>query len=197
MTPVTSRIEYSALKRAKIHMKYEMRISQWHIAFEEGVSLGSVSVIIRCYPNQQNTSSFVRKYPFIKTQDHIVAVGLNVSEHTILQWLKHEGIHHQCALRQPLLTPQIAEKRLKFGRMYKDEPESFWKRWILSDESTIAHGDNEKQEWGFCPKSLNKLCEAAVEVWEDFHQDLINKLVLSKPRRLQAVVDANGWYTRY
>ena len=32
---------------------------------------------------------------------------------------------------------------------------------------------------------------------EDYEQEALNHLVVSMPRRLQAVIDACGWYTKY
>lgn len=45
--------------------------------------------------------------------------------------------------------------------------------------------------------SLHRLCEAAVEVWEEFRDQLLQQLIDSMPRRLAAVRAANGWYTKY
>ena len=50
------------------------------------------------------------------------------------------------------------------------------------------------------PKSnyaIRKLCEAADEAWELFEDSLLEKLALSMQRRLEAVIRANGWYTKY
>ncbi|KAM4061494.1 DDE superfamily endonuclease [Hirsutella rhossiliensis] len=33
--------------------------------------------------------------------------------------------------------------------------------------------------------------------WEDLEEDTLNHLIESMPRRLQAVVAARGWYTKY
>jgi transposase len=45
--------------------------------------------------------------------------------------------------------------------------------------------------------SKQRLVEAAVAMWEDLEDDLLKKLVETVPRRLQAVTDAQGWYTKY
>ncbi|OAQ58126.2 Nuf2 family protein [Pochonia chlamydosporia 170] len=45
--------------------------------------------------------------------------------------------------------------------------------------------------------SLQWLCEAAIEVWEDLKEELMERLVESMPRRLEAVIAHNGWYTKY
>lgn len=45
--------------------------------------------------------------------------------------------------------------------------------------------------------SLQWLCEAAIEVWEDLKEELIDRLIESMPRRLEAVIAHDGWYTKY
>ncbi|VVT56489.1 uncharacterized protein SAPINGB_P005098 [Magnusiomyces paraingens] len=117
MTPVTSRVEYSPIKRARVYMKHEMGIPERRIALEEGISPGSVSGIIRRYPIQKDATScarsgrppklsdrdkrailrLIKKDPYITTHNLIVAAGLDVSKRTLLRWLKHEGIVHKPA----------------------------------------------------------------------------------------------------
>lgn len=44
---------------------------------------------------------------------------------------------------------------------------------------------------------MRMLCEAADEAWELFEDALLEKLALSMQRRLEAVIRADGWYTKY
>ncbi|KAL8366280.1 hypothetical protein RB595_004854, partial [Gaeumannomyces hyphopodioides] len=44
-------------------------------------------------------------------------------------------------------------------------------------------------------KSRNLLIRAAVEAWEEIKEEVLEQLVISMQQRLQAVIDANGWYT--
>lgn len=46
-------------------------------------------------------------------------------------------------------------------------------------------------------RALKKLCEAATTVWLDFGVGLVNDLIDSMPRRIEAVRQAKGWYTKY
>lgn len=46
-------------------------------------------------------------------------------------------------------------------------------------------------------ESLQRLCEAAVEIWEEIESSMIKNLVRSMRRRLAAVIAAHGWYTKY
>ena len=55
-------------------------------------------------------------------------------------------------------------------------------------------------ELGALPRSeasLKKLCDAATTVWLDFGQQLVDDLIDSMPRRIQAVIQSKGWYTKY
>lgn len=46
-------------------------------------------------------------------------------------------------------------------------------------------------------QAKQRLCDAAIESWEQLEDDLLNKLIDSMPRRIAAVVSARGWYTKY
>ena len=45
--------------------------------------------------------------------------------------------------------------------------------------------------------SLEELIKSAKEVWDSLEQLLINDLIDSMPRRVVAVIEAKGWYTKY
>jgi transposase len=50
------------------------------------------------------------------------------------------------------------------------------------------------------PKTIEakqQLIQAAVAVWEELEPEILKKLVITMPERLQAVIDADGWYTKY
>ncbi|ETS77575.1 hypothetical protein PFICI_11449 [Pestalotiopsis fici W106-1] len=46
-------------------------------------------------------------------------------------------------------------------------------------------------------ESKERLITVAEDIWEDIEQDLINRVILSMPRRINAIINARGWYTRY
>jgi transposase len=55
-------------------------------------------------------------------------------------------------------------------------------------------------ELGDLPKTqaaLQRLIQAAEEVWEEVEVALLDRLAEGMPRRLQAVIQAGGWYTKY
>lgn len=45
--------------------------------------------------------------------------------------------------------------------------------------------------------SLDLLIDAAVELWAEIDDEVFENLINSMPARMQAVVEANGWYTKY
>ena len=46
-------------------------------------------------------------------------------------------------------------------------------------------------------ESLQKLVDAAIELWEEIGVEMGNRVVDSMPRRIEAVLAAHGWYTKY
>jgi hypothetical protein len=46
-------------------------------------------------------------------------------------------------------------------------------------------------------RSCKKLRQAVQEAWESITHDRIRELVHSMKERCQAVIDADGWYTKY
>lgn len=46
-------------------------------------------------------------------------------------------------------------------------------------------------------ETLQRLCEAAVAKWHDIKDDILHKLVRTMVSRLEAVISAKGWYTRF
>ena len=71
--------------------------------------------------------------------------------------------------------------------------ENLWK--LLKEQIIKLHP--ELSEFSKNNYSYQKLCEAAVEAWEAFEDSMLEKLSLSMKRRLEAVIRANGWYTKY
>jgi transposase len=172
MPRITSRNEYSPHKRTRIALKYRTGRSRRRIAFEEGVPSGSVSGVASRYGQQTSARSqprvgrpkiisdrdknhifrILRQKPFISNQDLILFSGTSCSVRTLTRYLRAEGIQHYRALRRPKLTPEYAEKRLKFAQELLQRPELWWRLFIFSDEVSIARGDGERTKWVFCRK---------------------------------------------
>ena len=45
--------------------------------------------------------------------------------------------------------------------------------------------------------AMEALVRVAITVWEELGEEVLDKLVESMNRRLQAVINAGGWYTKY
>jgi uncharacterized protein (UPF0276 family) len=71
--------------------------------------------------------------------------------------------------------------------------ENLWK--VLKERICQRHPDLSEMPKN--DESLQRLCEAAVEVWEEIEPVMIENLVRSMCRRLAAVIAAQGWYTKY
>ena len=46
-------------------------------------------------------------------------------------------------------------------------------------------------------ESKKRLVRAAIDCWESFEEGIMNSLAFSMQRRLEAVIAADGWYTKY
>lgn len=68
--------------------------------------------------------------------------------------------------------------------------------WKLLKEAIATHhpilADMAKNN-----TSKQRLIEVAIGEWEDLSSNILNKLALSMPNRLEAVIKANGWCTKY
>ena len=107
----------------------------------------------------------------------------------------------------PTHTAKIVQKWLKdwaeiYGLQLVDWPayspdlnpiENLWK--LLKERI-----NNEFPELALMPKNnstLQRLCEAAISVWEDIDNSLLTRLIDSIPNRIKAVINIQGWYTKY
>jgi hypothetical protein len=76
------------------------------------------------------------------------------------------------------------------------------KTWThRSDCNPIEHAwhalDRAVRSRDIQPSNLDVLATALQEEWRNIGQRSINKLVESMPRRIQAVIDSRGRYTKY
>lgn len=46
-------------------------------------------------------------------------------------------------------------------------------------------------------ETLQKLIQGAKEAWHAIDQSILYNLSITMPHRVQAVINANGWYTKY
>jgi hypothetical protein len=64
------------------------------------------------------------------------------------------------------------------------------KEWIHQHYSNL-------QDIGDSQEALDKLARVIIEVWEAIPQDTINYLIRSIDYRMNTVLAAKGWYTKY
>lgn len=109
----------------------------------------------------------------------------NAPTHTarlVQGWLRDWAREHEVALVDwPPYSPDL------------NPIENVWKllkERICKEDPTL--GDLPKNQ-----VSKDRLVQVAIIVWEEFEQSLLQELVESMPRRLEAVVKSEGWYTKY
>jgi transposase len=163
---------HSPHKRTRIVTAYNLGMKAKTVGLKEGISARAVYAIVERYGKQQSAKDqprsgrpplldgrhkrhifrCIEEDPFVSNRELIEKCALPCSVSTVTRFLRKEGIQHYRALRRPKLTPDVAAKRLEFARLHVRKPLSWWKRWIFSDEVTIARGEGEKQKWVFCRK---------------------------------------------
>ncbi|KAM4061295.1 DDE superfamily endonuclease [Hirsutella rhossiliensis] len=105
---------------------------------------------------------------------------------------------HTAAIVQAWLGCWVEENRVDLVDWPPYSPdlnpiENVWK--LLKESIMETHPELSDLPKNYSSKQ--KLCFAAVGAWEDLEEDTLNHLIESMPRRLQAVVAARGWYTKY
>jgi hypothetical protein len=46
-------------------------------------------------------------------------------------------------------------------------------------------------------QTLERLIQCAITTWDTFEEDIMNRVLDTMPHRVDAVLKANGWYTKY
>lgn len=105
---------------------------------------------------------------------------------------------HTCRLVQDWLRNWAAENGVELVDWPAYSPdlnpiENLWK--LIKEDITKRHPELAGMTSN--NQAKQRLCEAAIESWEQLEDDLLNKLIDSMPRRIAAVVSARGWYTKY
>jgi hypothetical protein len=71
--------------------------------------------------------------------------------------------------------------------------ENLWKLF----KERIIYNHPELSSMPKNDKTLQRLCEAAVEAWYEMDEEILDNLVSLMKNRLEAVIKADGWYTKY
>jgi hypothetical protein len=65
-------------------------------------------------------------------------------------------------------------------------------------KETIYQIDPDIESFNGTKKELRKrFTELIEQAWESIGQEYFDRLVESRPRRIEAVIEAGGWYTKY
>jgi transposase len=64
------------------------------------------------------------------------------------------------------------------------------KIWIYQDHLELEHAPNTDD-------TLDQLMDAAVEAWNTLGNEILCNLSDRMPNHVKAVIDANGWFTKY
>jgi transposase len=169
MTGNRNKPHHSPHKRAKIVAQYLSGVSAKAIAAKFDLSAQAVYNINQRYKNQQSAKSnprsgrppllderhkrhifrVIEADPFITTTEIIRQANLPCATRTLTAFLRRQCIKHFKALRRPLLTPEIAKKRLEFANQHVNKPLSWWRRVIFSDEAIIERGSGGRVRWAW------------------------------------------------
>ena len=76
-------------------------------------------------------------------------VGLGCSRTTIYRALKLYGLTNWVAKNRPLLTPEVAKKRLDWCLLRREWTLEQWSRVIWSDECSVEKGSGKQRQWVF------------------------------------------------
>lgn len=113
--------------------------------------IGRPSVLTR--ENKRFLVRAVKKDPFvsgIKLAAELESiVGKPVSRYTVSRALNEDGIMSRTPRDKPFISEQNRHKRLAYAKMYVDQPLSFWKRVLWTDESkfNVRASDGRIRVW--------------------------------------------------
>lgn len=69
--------------------------------------------------------------------------------------------------------------------------------WVFLKENLHKYYPELANMAGHADTIKPKLAEAIIHCWELLDPSILEKLARSMPRRVQAVIAAKGWYTKY
>ena len=156
---------------------FNRRTSLWPLLGDPDSARGGVTAarILECL--QENLPT-IAEPGMIFAQDNAPTHTASRVQLWLWDWAEENGIE---LVDWPAYSPDL------------NPIENLWK--LLKEKILEYH-----PELSDLPKNLTtkqRLCEAAIEAWEAFEDELLEKLVSSMPRRLEALVAAHGWYTKY
>jgi hypothetical protein len=98
--------------------------------------------------------------------------------HIIRDWLREHGVEvMEWPPYSPDLNPIENIWALLKAEMYRLYPE------LLGMQNNA--------------QTLERLIQCAITTWDTFEEDIMNRVLDTMPHRVDAVLKANGWYTKY
>jgi transposase len=98
---------------------------------------------------KRNLLRIIRINPKITYRVLALEIGVDVCRTTLYRALKDEGITNWISKKRPLLTPQLAAKRLAWCLKRKDWTWEDWCKIIFSDECSLERGSGARRTWVF------------------------------------------------
>ncbi|KAK5861534.1 hypothetical protein PBY51_022925 [Eleginops maclovinus] len=149
--------------------------------------------------------------------------GTKVTEATISNTLRRQGLKSCSSRRVPLLKPVHVQARLKFARGHLDDPEEDWENVIWSDETkielfgknstrrvwrrknaelhpkntipTVKHGGGNIMLWGcFSAKGPGRLIRVKERMNGAMYREILSENLLPSARALKM---KRGWVFQY
>ncbi|GFW10446.1 HTH_Tnp_Tc3_2 domain-containing protein [Trichonephila clavipes] len=113
--------------------------------------------------------------------------------------LRKAGYNGRVARKKPLIGKRHRVKRLKFAKEHILKPQQFWNEVIFSDElsSTSSAVTVVRAVQKHQITSKEQLKSVLQEEWLNIAPETTRHLVESMPRRLEAVISAKGYATKY
>jgi transposase len=96
----------------------------------------------------------------------------------VREWLEEEGIP---VLDWPAYSPDLNPIKNMWPLL---------KTGLLKDHAYLTNAPKNDE-------TIRQLKRAAVDVWSRVRDSTVNKCIDSMPERIQEVIDAHGWYTRF
>ncbi len=136
-----------------------------------------------------------------------IETGLTVSKSTLYRMFKDEGISNWLVKKRPLITPEVAVKRLQWAKKYRNWTWDEWRKIIWSDECSLERGKGGRRVWVFrtpyekyqkdliCPYKKDK--DISVMIWGAIHGDGRSDVVIMErdPDSEKSGYSANSYLT--
>lgn len=156
---------------------FGIRSALWPMLGDPESARGGVSsrTVLACL--QENLPTILEPGS-IFIQDNALTYTAKIVQDWIKEWAEENGV---TLLDWSAYSPDL------------NPIENLWK--LLKEE--ICNRFPELSDMPKNQASYDALVRAAITVWDDFEESLLNRLLDSMVRRLEAVIKTDGWYTKY